>query len=363
MIDLYRELKTGTMELVPLKKGSASQSAGSNRDNFAVTLHFEYSSDVSDYSKYIIFDATDRNGTPYWYSTESNPPFDGETFTIPYSVMTRANNNTLKYQLVLIRPINTEDDSAGTQVAHSAIDSLTIWPTFEHELEDTIEETMSVSSVVKWWLDQKLVTVEFKKDDEGQKIGTVVITTRPDSPNFKKEVEINLDEIFATDSDVDRLKQVLYGQDGVDDYTSEVGLTDRVNTLEGASDLLTGRVDKLEEKLDTHIVDIPVTLDGNKWSKYDSNGEEYGDGMYRQTVESLGIYEADAIRCSWTELLPWKLDLRLEEIGRGYNESGVLTGWARFAITPLTEADGTIISKYSNMQVKLLMINIKRDSE
>lgn len=358
MPDLYRELKTDTMEIVPSVGKNRSVSAGAVKDNYFVKLHFKYSTDAfREWQKYIIFDVTDKNGTPYWFGPDTPTAFNGEDFNIPYMVLSKVQRNTLKYQLLFINPVDAENDASETQIGHSEIDTLMVRAALDHSDKTPVEEPMSVDSVIKWWLDQKLVTVEFKKTQEGQQIGTVLITTRPDSETYKKTVEINLDEIFATDDDVNVLKTVLFGEDRTNDYDiSKGGVTDRVDALESVGSELKSRVEILEEKLDTHVSDFELNLDGNKWV-LDS------DGMIRQAVDSLAIRAAESTRCSWDSLEAWKLDIRLESTKEIYNDEGKFeTGRAVFVATPLTDSEGNIQTMYDNIIIKMLLLNIKKES-
>ena len=94
-----REYNPQTRELRQVG-GTMGGAAG---DNSAVTIQFTYPENyLEDKDAYIAFNVFDRSKENlYWFS------FNGEEFTIPYTVIADATRNKLRCQIILIRKTNT----------------------------------------------------------------------------------------------------------------------------------------------------------------------------------------------------------------------------------------------------------------
>lgn len=115
---------------------------GQQYDSLSTTLHFEY--DPIDFLKdtgfipYIMFDVQDCDGCPLIYGPNSDPVFDGYTFSIPWDVTSRIKSQRVEYQLYFVSSKDYVFDeqtrrykriSKGTKYVISPKDGIALKPT------------------------------------------------------------------------------------------------------------------------------------------------------------------------------------------------------------------------------------------
>lgn len=139
MSDLYRLFDVQSRALKCIK---GKTNAGQMFDSCATTIHFEYSDltflepspSGEDYKPYIIFNIRDENGVPLCYGLQSNPVFDGYSFSIPWDVTSRVKGNRLEYQLCFSRNTYEVDERGVVKIVSdpnnilSSIDGIILKP-------------------------------------------------------------------------------------------------------------------------------------------------------------------------------------------------------------------------------------------
>lgn len=119
---IYRRYDPQTRSLTPTQP---SNSGGTTEDNGSTVLHFVYTSRNYPESRvpYIIFEVKNAHGENVWFSSGTDPSFDGYTFAIPYSIIHAAKGNKLRYAIAFSSLNEDLDRSAFEQ---SAIDALLV---------------------------------------------------------------------------------------------------------------------------------------------------------------------------------------------------------------------------------------------
>ena len=101
MTDLFRYYDPETRTIVRMDGKAAGGTIG---DHNATVLHFEYPKGFMDTRiAYIVFNVKDDHGNYRYYSQNTTPAFDGYTFSIPSSILSKVKKNNLSYGLGFVQ--------------------------------------------------------------------------------------------------------------------------------------------------------------------------------------------------------------------------------------------------------------------